>query len=120
MSESDSGKSSPGTFPDHPNTMQQHSNLINSTAAKAPSNGASASQEQISNFTSVLEMQQHDLDHNSLEAPPALGGVLNMNGLGGDANEISSSLYSNADKLNGMKLTNHSNNLGDPSCKLFT
>ena len=117
VSESDSGKSSPGTFPDHPNTIQQHTNLINTTAAKAPSNGANAGKDQISNFTSVLEMQQHELDHNNLEASPALGGVLNMNGIG-DAND-SSLLYGNADKLNGMKMSNHSNNLSDPGEFLF-
>lgn len=57
VSESDSGKSSPGTFPDHPGTLQANANLI---TASASSSVMTATQEQLSKLNSI---EQHMLQN---------------------------------------------------------
>lgn len=57
VSESDSGKSSPGTFPDHPGTLQANANLI---TASASSSVMTATQEQLSKLNGIEQHMQND------------------------------------------------------------
>ena len=107
VSESDSGKSSPGTFPDHPGTLQANANLI---TASASSSVMTATQEQLSKLNSI---EQHMLqnDHaKSIMFDNVHKQQQQQNGIS-ETSEMTS-LYNNNDKLGSLKTNS---NLADTS-----
>lgn len=109
VSESDSGKSSPGTFPDHPGTLQANANLI---TASASSSVMTATQEQLSKLNSI---EQHMLqnDHAKSIMFDNVHKQQQQNGIS-ETSEMTS-LYTNNnnnDKLGSLKTNS---NLADTS-----
>lgn len=112
VSESDSGKSSPGTlFPDHPNMLRENiNNILNVTSTVATTTGntttiPSNSSTQQQQLKTTEQMEKQLISDHSLESATVNGLIENS--------ELTS-LYN--DKLNGLKINS---NLADASGNLL-